>query len=230
MFLTRSDASSRVADPLANQIAAKEHGRVYVLFDSEDSCKKARDALNGRTFDGNKVIATFVSAEDFARAQQGEWLAPPPEDEGVVRLRGLAPTTGKVDIASLFADLALAPLRDQDVRLVVGPNGQPSGDAYVLLRGSGWQRALLKNGAVLQSRLVEVAASNLDVRCLSVAVSSAAVFLLVGSSPLCSELSVFHHRRRFCNAGGDAEAEAGDGDGLSSLNRWWSDGNSCESG
>lgn len=137
---------------------------MYVLFESEDSCRKARDALNGRTFDGNKVVATYVPPEDFTRAQQGEWLPPPPEDEGVVRLRGLAPTTGKVDIATLFADLALAPLRDQDVRLVVGPNGQPSGDAYVLLRGAGWQRALLKNGHVLGGRIIEIAPSNIEVR------------------------------------------------------------------
>lgn len=150
--------------PSGNQVDASEPGRVYVLFDSEESCKKARDALNGRTFDGNKVVATFVPPDDFPKVQAGEWLAPPPDDEGVVRLRGLAPTTGKVDIATFFAGCGPAPLRDQDVRLLIGPNGQPSGDAYCLLRGPLWTRSLLRNGQVLGGRIVEVAPSSLEVR------------------------------------------------------------------
>lgn len=48
--------------------------RVYVRFSNQDGASKCKNAMDGRQFDENKVRASFITEQDFYRAQAGEWL------------------------------------------------------------------------------------------------------------------------------------------------------------
>lgn len=46
-------------------------GKVFVHFGDLETCKKAKDALQGRTFDGRTVLATFFDEGKFTRREFG---------------------------------------------------------------------------------------------------------------------------------------------------------------
>mmetsp|Transcript_6083 Transcript_6083/g.15682 ORF Transcript_6083/g.15682 Transcript_6083/m.15682 type:complete len:349 (+) Transcript_6083:684-1730(+) len=49
-------------------------GRVYVKFQTPDQAKSAFMLMNGRQFDGNTVVAKYVSEEQFTTAEGGAWI------------------------------------------------------------------------------------------------------------------------------------------------------------
>ncbi len=54
-------------------ISDSEGSRVFVKFSTHEEAKKAKDAFNGREFDGNAITATLASEDDYNKAMQGEW-------------------------------------------------------------------------------------------------------------------------------------------------------------
>lgn len=55
-------------------VANEEPAPVFVRFDSEAACLKAKEAMNGRTFEANTVTAKFISDELWQRVKGGEWV------------------------------------------------------------------------------------------------------------------------------------------------------------
>lgn len=48
--------------------------QVFVRFDSEGACAKAKEAMNGRAFESNTVTAKFISDSLWQRVKGGEWV------------------------------------------------------------------------------------------------------------------------------------------------------------
>ena len=142
--------------PPGAEASGRESARAYVLFRTQGCRAAAQRALHGRTFDGNRVAALPVSAEHWAEARAGGWPrvggggagggapggacqggpwaggAGPPGGAptgGLVRMRGLPFSASKPDILFFFQDCGQ--LLEEDVSLVLGPDGRPSGEAYV---------------------------------------------------------------------------------------------------
>lgn len=59
-------------EPVEEQAKEREGvGRVYVLFDDTDSCKRALQAIAGRQFSGRTVIAAFIEEDSFPSDEDG---------------------------------------------------------------------------------------------------------------------------------------------------------------
>ena len=54
-------------------ISDSEGSRVFVKFLTHEEAKAAKNAFNGREFDGNAITATLASEDDYNKAMQGEW-------------------------------------------------------------------------------------------------------------------------------------------------------------
>lgn len=155
-------------------VAADEAGRVFVKFDEQAGAIGAQRALHGRTFGGNKVVGQFVSEADMDAAERGEWVTPTPPAaaapaEGVIKLRGLPFTASKQDIVVFFHGFGL---EETGVKIVMGFDGRPSGEAYAIFEGpnADVRGALSKDRQILGSRYVElflVSKDELDRRALT---------------------------------------------------------------
>jgi hypothetical protein len=55
-------------------VANEEPAPVFVRFESEETCKKAKEAMNGRTFEANTVTAKYISDDLWQRVKGGEWV------------------------------------------------------------------------------------------------------------------------------------------------------------
>lgn len=55
-------------------IGSLEGGRCYINFATPVEAARAREVFHGRTFDGNSIKASYVSEEDYQRAENNEWL------------------------------------------------------------------------------------------------------------------------------------------------------------
>jgi len=80
--------SIAVPKPPPEVAAAKLPGRVYVRFAHSVGAEKSLQALDGRSFDGNKVRATFVPEHEFLSAMNGEWVQ---KEEGALLVPNLPP-------------------------------------------------------------------------------------------------------------------------------------------
>ena len=54
-------------------ISDSEGSRVFVKFSTHEEAKAAKNAFNGREFDGNAITAMLASEDDYNKAMQGEW-------------------------------------------------------------------------------------------------------------------------------------------------------------
>eukprot|EP00238_Polyblepharides_amylifera_P001653 CAMPEP_0196573988 /NCGR_PEP_ID=MMETSP1081-20130531/3791_1 /TAXON_ID=36882 /ORGANISM="Pyramimonas amylifera, Strain CCMP720" /LENGTH=468 /DNA_ID=CAMNT_0041891871 /DNA_START=96 /DNA_END=1501 /DNA_ORIENTATION=+ len=147
-----------VPTPTPEAIQGNEPGRIYVRFIEQAGAIAAQRALNNRTFSGNKVMATFVPEGEFERAKLGVWLPAPPKPvpaEGVVKMRGLPFSASKQDIVVFFQGFGLV---EENVRVVHGRDGRPTGEAYAIFEGAGAdvRGALAKHRMMLGSRYVEL--------------------------------------------------------------------------
>ena len=86
-----------------------EPNRVYLLFETPDQAKKARDVFHGRSFDGNSISARFVGEDDFERASAGAWAPlpaePPSTEEGGQTMTSLPPPPGALGWLCLLPGL-----------------------------------------------------------------------------------------------------------------------------
>ncbi|KAL6755416.1 hypothetical protein V8C86DRAFT_2678580 [Haematococcus lacustris] len=48
--------------------------RVYIRFSAQEAATRCKAMMDGREFDGNLVKVTYVTEQDYFRAQAGEWL------------------------------------------------------------------------------------------------------------------------------------------------------------
>uniref|UniRef100_A0A7S0RLP4 RRM domain-containing protein n=1 Tax=Pyramimonas obovata TaxID=1411642 RepID=A0A7S0RLP4_9CHLO len=156
--------SIHIPVPPAESAERGDPGRVYVQFQEQAGAIAAQRALHGRIFSGNKVMATFVPEEDYQKAQAGEWLSAPPAPqsaEGVIKMRGLPFTATKQDIVVFFTGFGL---EESGVKLVLGRDGRPTGEAYVYFEGpsADMRSALNKHRQILGSRYVELFPSSKD--------------------------------------------------------------------
>ncbi|KAK3243750.1 hypothetical protein CYMTET_46616 [Cymbomonas tetramitiformis] len=147
-----------IPEPPPDSVAKEESGRVYVKFREQAGAIAAQRALNGRTFGGNKVVASFIPENDYDMADAGAWLDPPPAPapaEGVIKMRGLPFTAGKQDIVLFFQGFGL---EEQGVNIVYGRDGRPSGECYCVFEGEGAdiRGALTKHRQTMGTRYVEL--------------------------------------------------------------------------
>ena len=61
--------------PPPEAVAAKAPGRVYVRFAEAAGASACASGLNGRAFDGNRIVTVLVSNDEFNSASQGVWSA-----------------------------------------------------------------------------------------------------------------------------------------------------------
>ncbi|EIE26777.1 hypothetical protein COCSUDRAFT_64653 [Coccomyxa subellipsoidea C-169] len=87
-----------------------------------------------------------------------------PFQEGWIKLRGIPFTITKPDICSFFS--TCGQMSEDKVKLVVGPDGRPTGEAYVEISGAGakLRLALAKDRQIMpgSSRYIEIFTSTRD--------------------------------------------------------------------
>ncbi|KAK9825489.1 hypothetical protein WJX74_001008 [Apatococcus lobatus] len=110
---------------------------------------------NALTMHANPSLASLMNASIDPAAV--------PEQEGWVKLRGIPFTSTKADIIHFFHGCGGA-MDEQKVKLVMGLDGRPTGEAYVEISGPGakYRLALAKDRQLMpnSSRYVEIFTSN----------------------------------------------------------------------
>jgi hypothetical protein len=65
--------------------------RAYIKFNVSAEATKCKEMMDGRSFDENKVKATYATEAEYNRAAAGEWIV---DDAVMAALGGLPPPPG----------------------------------------------------------------------------------------------------------------------------------------
>lgn len=139
-----------------------ESSKVYVAFEEHEQAKLAVKAFDKRTFNDREIAAQLVLQSEMEKACEGTWNglgkvveALGAEVETWIKVRGLPYSANKKDLVEFFEDSSIS---EDNVRIVMGQDGRPSGEAFCFLRGpeSKLRTALSRNRNMLGSRFVEV--------------------------------------------------------------------------